>query len=132
MSYDYTPKDARRDIRNWTPVAVYGALSFIGVMLIASFVCWKAHVWFWEQDVKIQNSTYQNSYATQQSDISSMESAVQAISGAVDSAQANGDAQEACKYGAMVTQLPSGDAAWYAANCSGPAVSAISQYSLHK
>jgi hypothetical protein len=128
MSYDLTPKEARQEIRRWLPTVTYAIVSLLSVGLLATFICWKAHVWFWEQNVKIQNSTYQNSYATQQSDIDTMESAIQSISGAVDPAQATGDAQEACKYGARVTQLPAGDLAWYQQNCAGPAVSPSSSY----
>lgn len=133
MRYDdgMTPREARREIRKWTFTAAYGIVSLLAVGLLASFVCWRAHVWFWEQDTKIQNSTYQNNYAVQQSDIDSMESAIQSITGVVDSAQAAGDAQEACKFGAKVTQLPAGDAMWYAQNCSGPAVSSSSRYHVN-
>lgn len=131
MSYDddrITPVQVIREAWSWVPVVfIIGAISFvfIGALTIAA---WQLHWLMFSQSVNRQNNTYQNSYGTQQSDIMSMEQAVQAIPGAVDHAQVLGDVNTACAAGSRVNNLPPGDATWYADNCSGPAISAGSQY----
>jgi hypothetical protein len=125
---DVTPAQVIRETWRWLPAALTVTLAIMLIGGIVTLVGWKASWWFTEQNVTKTNTTYQNSYGTQQADISSMETAIQAIAGAVDPAQATGDAQEACKYGALITNLPAGDAPWYAKNCDGPAVSPSSSY----
>ena len=123
-----TPARAIRETWSWVPVVfIIGAISFvfIGALTVAA---WQLHWLMFSQSVNRQNDTYQNSYGTQQSDIQSMEQAVQAITGAVDHAQVLGDVNTACAAGARVNRLPPGDASWYAANCSGPAISPSSHY----
>lgn len=137
MSYDdddddrYTPAQAMRDTWSWFPVALVVTVALIILGGVIVVVCWAAGWWMFEQNVKHENNVYQNSYGTQQSDIQSMEQAVQAIPGAVDHAQVLGDVNTACAAGARVNQLPPGDASWYAANCSGPAISPSSQYNVN-
>jgi len=132
MSGDYdwglTPRQANREIRRWTPVAITAVVASFGVITVAVVLMWQLHVWVFTRSVDLQNRTYQNSYGTQQADIGSMETAIQAITRAFTLAQERADALSACGYGAKVTQLPPGDAAWYESNCSGPALSPASQY----
>jgi hypothetical protein len=123
-----TPREVQRSTWRWAPAALTITVAIIGVCLVGTFICWQAGWWFFAQSVNRQNQVYQNSYGTQQADIQAMETAEQAIPGAVDRAQVLADVNAACAAGAKVTNLGPGDAAWYAANCDGGVISQSSQY----
>jgi hypothetical protein len=129
LSYDdITPARVIRENFRWLPAILIVGGTLLALLLITVLVCWRAHVWFWEQNVKIQNNVYQNSYATQHSDIDSMNNAMQAIPSAMTSGQIKADVDQACSDGAQVNTLPPGDATWYAANCAGGVISPGSVY----
>jgi hypothetical protein len=131
MGYDgdeITPVRVIRENFRWLPAIVITGGTALGLLLVAVLVCWRAHVWFWEQNVRIQNSIYQNSPGSQQSDIDQLESSIQAIPGAVDHGQVIGDVNQACKYAARITIMPPGDAPWVSQNCLAGSISPGSAY----
>jgi hypothetical protein len=126
--YDVTPGQVYRETGRWIGPAIIVTLAVLLVGGIATLVCWQAGWWFAQRDVNRQNQLYQGSVAVQQADIGSMENVIGAIASAADSAQANADAQQACRYAAQITSIPPADAGWVAQNCLAGAVAPGSQY----
>lgn len=125
---DITPARVIRVGNRWLPVVLFAIVTSVVLFAIVCLITWPLHVWLFSREVNLQNNVYQNSYGTQQSDIGSMETAIQAIPGAFGNAQVRADVNQACGYGAKVNQLPPGDASWFAQNCSGPVISPTSSY----
>jgi hypothetical protein len=128
MSWDVTPRQVRRETRRWLSTVFYVTGALLGLIIVVTIVLWHLHAWMFTQNVKLQNNVYQNSYGTQQSDISSMASAEQQITGAFTNAQVRADVDEACSYGVKVNDLPPAQATWFGQNCSGAAISPTSPY----
>lgn len=133
---DLQPHDVMRESGRWFPVVVViGILASVAIVLV---VLSTQKLWFFadtqnaKHQVTIQQisaSAYQDNPGSQASWISQGEQAFQQASDAgAGTANAAGDARQACEAFAKVNIIPAGDKSLVTQNCNGPVLSPNSPY----
>jgi hypothetical protein len=143
---ELTPREARRQIRRWTPTVLQGVLAATAIVLVVVFIGWQAGGWFQVHNAernaniaKINTQTIQNGPGFQAGQISNLQQQIANIAGVTVemdgatgtmyqdlSAQRLADAGIACKAASLINDIPAANTVWVAQNCANGAVSPTS------
>ncbi len=137
MSYDMTPKEARRELRRWFPVAVIATVMVTALGIIIAVMGSKAEFWISTQqaqnsakNAQIGTKAVQNGVAFQDSEITVLQDRIaDVVNVTIDMSGTSGtmyqdysserlaDGNAACKAASFLTAIPSNEQTWVSSNC---------------
>jgi hypothetical protein len=146
MSYDMTPKEARRELRRWFPVAVIATVMLTALGIIVAVLGSKAEFWISTQsaenqakNAKVNTQTIQNGAGFQEGQISTLQDRIADVASTTISmigttgltytdynAERLADGNAACRAASLITTIPPANVAWVAQNCANGALSPTS------